>query len=107
VLSSIHTHGVALGDLHHRDVLLDANGRVTIVDFATAWCPRSGDPLRSRVFRRMRDQDLVGLARMKQRYWGIPADVAFADCPPKAIARYRRSRNWKSRWQRLRGRSGS
>ena len=36
LLSVIHSAGVAQGDLHHRDVLMDPSGEPVVVDFSTA-----------------------------------------------------------------------
>ena len=64
-----------VADLHHRDVLLGSDGSVFLVDLAMAWVlgKRPGW-IRRTVFRYLRDQDLVALARMRARFTG--GDVA-------------------------------
>ncbi|HKQ62755.1 MAG TPA: hypothetical protein VJS92_15800 [Candidatus Polarisedimenticolaceae bacterium] len=76
ILDELHACGVALWDLHHRDVLVGADA-IHLVDLATAWIagPRAGR-LRRFVFALACDQDRVNLARMRARYTG--GDVAAA-----------------------------
>lgn len=105
ILAGMHERGVALGDLHHRDVLLARDGTVHLIDLATAWTlgDRPG-PLRRALFRRFRDQDRVALARLRARYRGLDEDAAIDAVGRAAAAWYRRGRRAKAFWDRLRGR---
>lgn len=103
-VDGLHRRGIALGDLHHRDVLVSDSGRVVVVDLATAWVlgPRPS-PMRRRLFLRLQESDRVNLARMKARFLhGHEADLE-REVGAGAARRYRRSQVWKSRWNRLRG----
>lgn len=103
-IDGLHRRGVALGDLHHRDVLVSDSGRVVVVDLATAWVlgPRPS-PMRRRVFLRLQESDRVNLARMRARFLhGHEADLE-RDVGAEAARRYRRAQAWKSLWNRLRG----
>lgn len=105
VVEELHRRGVALGDLHHRDVLVSGRDEVWVVDLATAWVlgERPG-PMRRRIFLRLQESDRVNLARLRARFeHGREADLA-REVGPAAARRYRRSREWKSLWDRLRRR---
>lgn len=108
ILAGLHERGVALGDLHHRDVLLATDGSVYVIDLATAWIlgHRPG-PLRRALFLRFRDQDLVALARLRARYGGGDVEAAIDAVGGKAASRYRRGRRAKVFWDRIRGRRRS
>jgi len=104
ILAGLHERGVALGDLHHRDVLLAADGSVHVIDLATAWIlGRRPGPVRRSLFRRFRDQDLVALARLRARHGGDDAGAAIDAVGGKAASWYRRGRRVKACWDRLRG----
>jgi len=105
-LDELHGRGVALGDLHHRDVLVAADGTVRVVDLATAWVlgPRPG-PLRRFLFRRLAEADRVNLARMRARFTGGDLAAAVASVSPTAAAWHRRGRRLKAAFERLRGRA--
>jgi len=104
IVSGLHERGVALGDLHHRDVLVGEDGTVHLIDLATALVlgHRPG-PLRRALFRRFRDQDRVALARLRARYCGGDEDAAIDAVGRRAASRYRRGRRAKAAWDRLRG----
>jgi hypothetical protein len=105
LLAELHERGVALGDLHHRDILLGKDGSVHLVDLATAWTlGRRPSPLRRLLFRRFRDQDLVALARLRARYCGGDVEAAVDAVGRRAASWYRRGRRAKAIWNRLRGR---
>jgi len=105
ILDELHGRGVALADLHHRDVLLTADGSLYLVDLATAWVlgPRPGW-LRRRLFNRFRESDRVNLARMRARFTGGDVEAAVASVSPEAAAWHRRGRRIKVWLDRLRGR---
>ena len=96
---------MALADLHHRDVLLTADGSIYLVDLATAWVlgPRPGF-IRRRLFERFRESDRVNLARMRARFTGGDVEAAVASVSPEAAAWHRRGRRVKGWLDRLRGR---
>jgi hypothetical protein len=104
VLDELHGRGVALADLHHRDVLLGADEELYIVDLATAWVlGRRPGPLRRRLFERFCESDRVNLARMRARFTGGDVDAAVASVSPAAAAWHRRGRLLKSLLNSLRG----
>ena len=106
IVTDLHERGIALGDLHHRDVLVARDGSVRVVDLATAWVlgDRPG-PLRRAVFERARRLDLVALARMTARYTGMDERAAIEAAAGPAAARwYHRGRAMKRVLDRVRGR---
>jgi hypothetical protein len=107
ILARLHDRGIALGDLHHRDVLVGRDGSVHVVDLATALVlgARPGR-LRRAVFARLRDQDLVALARLRARWTGRDEDEAVAAVGSAAAAWHARGRRLRRLWDRLRGRRG-
>ena len=95
---------MALSDLHHRDVLVGADGRLHVLDLAVAWTAgRKKRGWRHRVFRRLCDQDRVALARMRARFVGGDVEAAVAAVGSSAEAWYRRGRRVKHWYDRLRG----
>jgi len=95
-LSRLHDRGIALGDLHHRDVLLARDGSVYVVDLATAWLAGpDARGLRRWIFERFRDADHVALARLDARIAGRDVDLAVAAVGPRAAAWHRRGRRLK------------
>ena len=104
ILDDLHRRGVAVADLHHRDVLLAADGSVFLVDLAMAWVlgERPGW-IRRTVFRYLCDQDRVALARMRARFTGGDVAAAVAAVGPSAAAWHARGRRLKALLDRLRG----
>ncbi len=103
-LDGLHGRGVALGDLHHRDVLVSDAGRVVVVDLATAWVlGPNPSPLRRRIFHRLRESDRVNLARMRARFLEAREADLERDVGAEAARRFRRVRAWKTVWNRIRG----
>ena len=86
-------------------MLLDAEGKVYLIDLATALV-RGERPglLRRRLFRRLRAQDEVGLVRMRARFSGEDPEAIVAALDGPAIRRYRRGRRLKAWWDALRRR---
>ena len=104
VLDELHGRGVALADLHHRDVLLGADDNLYIVDLATAWVlGRRPGPIRRRLFKRFCESDRVNLARMRARFTGGNVDAAVASVSPEAAAWHSRGRRVKGWLNRIRG----
>jgi hypothetical protein len=69
-LDEVHARGVALSDLHHRNVLLSAGGPY-LLDLAMGVDRRAGLRLLGRLlFRVFSRLDRVALLRMKRRYTG-------------------------------------
>ncbi len=105
IVAALHARGVALGDLHHRDVILDEGGGVWVVDLATAWWAPSGTSRwRRRIFERLARLDRIHVARLRARFLGEDPDAAAARLDPEAAAWHARGRRWKRFWDRLRGR---
>lgn len=105
IVDELHRREVALGDLHHRDVLVGENGALWVVDLATALVlgERPSLPRRA-LFERLREADRVNLARMRARFTGGDAAAAVASVSPRAAAWHRRGRRFKSVLDGLRGR---
>lgn len=104
VLDAFHERGVALADLHHRDVLLGADGSLYVVDLATAWVlgERPG-AVRTRLFRRFCESDRVNLARMRARFTGGDVEAAVTSVSPAAAAWHARGRRVKGLLDGIRG----
>ncbi len=104
IVDGMHDRGLALADLHHRDVLLAPDGSLYVVDLATAWVlGRRPSAWRRYLFRRFAASDRVNLARMRARFTGGDPAAAVAAADPKAAAWHRRGRALKSVLDRLRG----
>ena len=105
VIAGLHLRGVAISDLHHRDVLVAGNGAVHVVDLAMAYVlgPRPG-LLRRRVFERLRAQDRLAAARMRARFTGRSEDEALAALDPASRRLWGAGRRIKGVWDLLRGR---
>jgi len=108
IVDEFHRRGVALADLHHRDVLLAADGTLYVLDLATAWVAgeRPG-LLRRYLFERFCESDRVNLARMRARFTGGDVEAAVASVSPAAAAWHRRGRKVKTILNRLRGKAAS
>jgi hypothetical protein len=103
-LEALHARGIALGDLHHRDVLVGDGGSVYVVDLATAWwLGRRPGRLRRAVFRRLRDADRLSLAKLRARWTDGDENAALAGAGTAVAARHARTRRLKSIWDRARG----
>ncbi len=106
IVRDFHEHGVALADLHHRDVLLGEDDQLFVVDLATAWVlGRRPGLVRRRLFDRFRESDRVNLARMRARFTGGDVDSAVASVSPTAENWHRRGRRLKSWFDSLRGKT--
>jgi len=103
VVGGLHVRGVAMSDLHHRDVLVAEDGGVHVVDLAMAFAlgPRPGW-LRRRLFERLRAQDRLSAARMRARFTGRSESDALAALDPASRRLWRAGRRIKGLWDRLR-----
>jgi hypothetical protein len=104
-VDALHARGIALGDLHHRDVLVAADGAIYIVDLAMAWVvgERAG-VVRRAIFRRLAVLDRVAVARMRARWTGRDVDAAASTVSPSAAMWHARGRRIKGALNRLRDR---
>ena len=104
IVGGLHDRGVALADLHHRDVLVGPAG-VFVVDLATAWTlGRRPGAFRRWVFRRLAMQDRLAAARLRARFTGIAEEEALAAVPVEARRWHARGRAIKHGFDRIRGR---
>ncbi len=104
ILSRLHARGVAVGDLHHRNVLVTGGGRVVLVDLAASWISGSRPgPLRKLIFERLVELDRLALARMRARFTGgDPNDAVRASSASIRVwyargRRIKRMLNWLRR----------
>ena len=104
VVAGLHDRGIAMSDLHHRDVLVSEDGGVHVVDLAMAYVlgPRPGW-IRRLLFERLSAQDLLSAARMRARFTGRSEDEALAALDPATLRRWKAGRRVKGFWDRLRG----
>ncbi len=104
ILAALHARGVAIGDLHHHDVLVADDGAVWLVDLAAAvWLGERPGRWRRRLFERLRENDLVAVAKLRARSGDGDVEAAVAAIGRGALARYRRQRRLRARWDRVRG----
>jgi hypothetical protein len=104
ILAELHRRGVAVADLHHRDVLVASDGSVHVVDFAAAYVRRpTAGPWGRWVFRRLRAQDLLAAARMRARFTGRSEAAALSTLDPRSVRLWGFGRRVKALWDRLRG----
>jgi RIO-like serine/threonine protein kinase len=68
VLAAVHARGWAHGDIGIRDILVDADGSVTLVDFATAVGPGSPPLLWRLLLPICRRRDLARAEKLVSRY---------------------------------------
>ena len=104
-IAAMHARGVAISDLHHRDVLVSEGGSVHVVDLAMAYVlgPRPSW-LRKRAFERLSAQDRLSAARMRARFTGGSEDEALLALDPSTRRFWKAGRSIKGLWDRLRGR---
>jgi hypothetical protein len=106
IVEDFHEHGVALADLHHRDVLLGEGDQLFVVDLATAWVlGRRPGLVRRRLFDRFRESDRVNLARMRARFTGGDVESAAASVSSDAEFWHRLGRRLKGWFDYLRGKN--
>ena len=104
VIGRLHDRGIAIVDLHHRDVLVGSDGLVHVVDLAAAYVlgPRPG-AWRRRIFERLRAQDRLAAARMRARFTGRSKQNALAQLDPRSVRLWGLGRRVKVAWDHLRG----
>jgi hypothetical protein len=105
ILDGLHARGIAIADLHHRDVLVSEDGEVHIVDLAAAYVRgEAPGPIRRALFARFSAQDRLAAARMRARFTGRPEREALAAVDPGAVRLWGIGRRVKGAWDLLRGR---
>jgi len=96
VLRDAHERGVAHGDLHRKDVIVDAQGRPWVLDWATSLVRRgSAGVVRGMLYRRWIEVDERAVEKLRRRY-ALAAGPG-ADQLPPAWALHR----WIWRMKRL------
>lgn len=104
ILDRLHARGIAIADLHHRNVLVTREGAVYLVDLAAAWLlpPRASRPRRA-LQRHFEELDGLALARMRARWTGGDIDAAVAAVGGSVVRWHRRGRKAKKFLDLLRG----
>lgn len=73
VVRSVHSHGVAHADLHHRDIIIDPAGNPFLIDFSSAVRRGRGwNPVRGWLFRQACRMDLRSVFKLKSRFLDAP-----------------------------------
>jgi hypothetical protein len=104
LVGAFHQRGIALGDLHQRDVLIGSDGAPRIVDLATAWVSEEGSwRWRRAIFHRLADLDRIATARMRARWTGRDVEEASASIGSPMVKWHARGRRLKRLWDRARG----
>jgi hypothetical protein len=103
-LANLHAHGIAVADLHHRNIVVTADGHPFLLDLAAAWIlgKRPG-PVRRHIFQRLTELDTLALARMRARWTGGDTEQAVAEHGGPIAVWHRRGRRLKRVLRRLRG----
>jgi hypothetical protein len=104
VIAALHARGIAIADLHHRDVLVGEDESVHVVDLAAAYVAGpSPSGWRRRIFERLRAQDRLAAARMRARFTGRSEADALARLDPGSVRLWGLGRRIKGAWDTLRG----
>jgi hypothetical protein len=103
LIAGLHSRGVAICDLHHRDVLVSADGAVHVVDLAAAFVlgPHPSG-FRRRAFERLCAQDRLAAARMRARFTGVAEAEILETLDPAAVRLWGTGRRIKMFWDRIR-----
>ena len=105
IVAGLHERGIAVSDLHHRDVLVSRDGAIHVVDFAAAYVLPARPGWFSRgVFVRLSAQDRLAAARMRARFTGSSETEALAEFDPAAVRLWGAGRRLKAMWDTIRGR---
>ncbi len=69
VIGQMHARGIAHGDLHHRNILLDGPGKLYLIDFSNS-IRRGGrwNPIQQWIFRQWARIDRRAILKLKSRY---------------------------------------
>lgn len=118
LLDRLHARGIGHGDLRRKNILIDAEGRPWLIDFATAVTSRpgwAGAPARF-LFRRMRAVDRIKLARLHADYYpddlsaeeraliaGAPGYLGAVRWLKRNVFRLRKARHRRRLFARVRG----
>jgi predicted Ser/Thr protein kinase len=98
IVRQVHERGVAHGDLHRRDVIVDTAGFPWVLDWATGmFCSGRAGRLRRVLFRRWMEVDRRAVEKLRRRY--SAADMRGADALPPSWGPHR----WMWRLRRLLG----
>jgi hypothetical protein len=100
ILDTLHRRRIALGDLHHRDVLVSPQGEVHVVDLAMAYRFRDRPvllrPFRRWLFGHLCRLDRIAAARMQARFTGGDVEVAVEQAGGRTSGLYRTGRKLKA-----------
>jgi len=96
LVAAIHARGVAIGDLHRRNILVDGAGQVGIIDFELAQ-PTGRGP-RGALATRLQRLDRFAAARQREAF-GAPLRPEHESLLAQPPAWYRMGRRFK-RWRR-------
>ena len=95
LVAAVHARGIAIGDLHRRNILVDSAGAVGIIDFELAQPVGKGP--RGALARRLQRLDRFAAARQR-RAFGAPLrpehEALLAD-PPSWYSMARRFKRWR------------
>jgi len=97
LVDAIHARGLCVGDLHRRNILVDDDGRVGIIDFELAL--DTGTGLGRRLGRaRLEGFDKLAVARQRERFGAPlqPRHEQILEHPPFPYRSYRRLKRWRS-----------
>jgi predicted Ser/Thr protein kinase len=73
IVRNLHARGIAHADLHHRDIIIDAAGAPSVIDFSSAVRRGAGwNPLRRWLFRQSCRMDLRSVFKLKSRFLEAP-----------------------------------
>jgi len=102
IVRQLHDRGIALTDMHHRDILIGSDGRVWIVDLASAWI--GADGWRGPFFRWLRQLDILSLWRLRRRVEPETGEALPPGVSPSILVWHRRGKRMKDILDRFRGR---
>jgi predicted Ser/Thr protein kinase len=97
LVDAIHARGITVGDLHRRNILVDSDGRVGIIDFELALDTGAG--LGRRLGRaRLEGFDDLAAARQRERFGAplLPRHEQILEHPPFPYRIGRRLKRWRS-----------
>lgn len=97
ILAAIHARGIAVSDLHRRNILVDADGAVSVLDFELAVDGRRFG--RRLLARRLQRLDRLAAARQRLAHGApmSPEQHALVNRPPRWYLLLRSFKRWKAR----------